>query len=656
MTAITRYLDTKTEKNPVMQMRCFHSQMTIFSVSCMLLHLISKGYANDHLDSFILESLIPSSSQKCRRHGFVNGTQVSIHKNTDAFPRNLSASEWNDDAYLFEYDLFLTEMSHVNYHNSNHSWRIRIGQGGNIYSFQGAFGEAMPPQHHTNGEFVDEVIQSVSVNQIKNRMSEQKYFIHQSGSYRYDRQYTSHKPFFSPSIAKYCYSNECLFATWGQQANIPTFHQSDIFYLNRYVDCGDGVLEFTSVIHNAATDLEYGDDVSYLNVPWGGVRKSTFRDFFISNQNGELELQFPQQYFGQGDVINENDTGGYSTFAEQVVVPEEIYNKNPFELPHNINLVVTDTPVSRSSPSHSAHYNLYCSSAKIRPTTEVKTGCKDCNLLFHNLRTGDVFHMQMVLHWAWNGNMLYFCTKEIHNFNTVFAAGDEISVTYSNVGKPYEDNLALTFVHGFTSPLPQRWASSRIRFGSSGNLRRDYNVYTANRRISIKPGDTYVSRQYIVVGNLSEMEATSKLWVEEAKDDLYTIGEMPSVDIHLYSFSSNASTFGAYVSGTNIECLQGSIVCTGKATPHFGMKPHFVISCGDKTYVGPDKYHFSPARLKESDPFMPYVCEGERDDIRPKWKLLGFFIDGKCSSLENSKYIEDGCNARSPSRNRAHRS
>jgi len=57
---------------------------------------------------------------------------------------------------------------------------------------------------------------------------------------------------------------------WGQQASIPTFHQSDILYFNRYRDCGDGVLEFTSVIHNAAADLENGDDLTYLNVPWGG--------------------------------------------------------------------------------------------------------------------------------------------------------------------------------------------------------------------------------------------------------------------------------------------------------------------------------------------------------------------------------------------------
>lgn len=171
----------------------------------------------------------------------------------------------------------------------------------------------------------------------------------------------------------------------------------------------------------------------------------------------------------------------------------------------------------------------------------------------------------------------------------------------------------------------------------------------------MKPGDTYVSRQYILTGSLTEMETSAKSWVKEAKDDLYPLGEMPSVDIHLFSNSSNISSFGAYVAGSDINCLQGQIICSGKASPHYGMTPHFIIHCGDRTYVGPDRYHFSPPRYEESDPFRPYVCDGEIEGIRPEWKLLGFFKDSSCDLLKESKFEENACHERGAHKNRAPR-
>lgn len=71
-----------------------------------------------------------------------------------------------------------------------------------------------------------------------------KWFIHQAGTYQRDPELKT-KPFYSPSVAKYCSSQrrECGFVAWGQHAHVPTPWESAVFYYTRYRDCGGGVLE-----------------------------------------------------------------------------------------------------------------------------------------------------------------------------------------------------------------------------------------------------------------------------------------------------------------------------------------------------------------------------------------------------------------------------
>ena len=125
----------------------------------------------------------------------------------------------------YEQDTFLAEFRHTEPGNTNKTWRIRIGQGGSIYSYVGAFGEGIAPQHHAGAPFVDEVWQCVAVNQVKANLPNQKYFIHQSGIYQKEDMLLN-KPFYSPNLAKYCDATlrECKFVSWGQQAHIPTSH------------------------------------------------------------------------------------------------------------------------------------------------------------------------------------------------------------------------------------------------------------------------------------------------------------------------------------------------------------------------------------------------------------------------------------------------
>ena len=102
-----------------------------------------------------------------------------------------------------EEDVFLAQMTHNDTKNPNNTFTIRIGRGGNIYSYIGAFGEVIPPQYHTDAPFVDEVWQMVAVDLSQNKDSANQWYIHQAGTYqRYPE--LRDEPFYSPTTAKYC--------------------------------------------------------------------------------------------------------------------------------------------------------------------------------------------------------------------------------------------------------------------------------------------------------------------------------------------------------------------------------------------------------------------------------------------------------------------
>ena len=186
-----------------------------------------------------------------------------------------------------EEDVFLAEMGHKDTNDANKSWSLRVGSGGNIYSYIGAYGEVIPPQYHDNGPFVDEVWQTVAVDTtVNNPAAGKSWFIHQAGTYEKDDGVLGDDPFFSPNTVKYCdkEKRECGFASWGQQAHTPTQFQSHVLYYTRFKDCGNGVLETVWGFHNMAGD--HKSVPNYLNVPWGGVRGSILSDVAHAHKDG----------------------------------------------------------------------------------------------------------------------------------------------------------------------------------------------------------------------------------------------------------------------------------------------------------------------------------------------------------------------------------
>eukprot|EP00592_Proboscia_alata_P027970 CAMPEP_0194430460 /NCGR_PEP_ID=MMETSP0176-20130528/55548_1 /TAXON_ID=216777 /ORGANISM="Proboscia alata, Strain PI-D3" /LENGTH=137 /DNA_ID=CAMNT_0039244733 /DNA_START=132 /DNA_END=542 /DNA_ORIENTATION=+ len=108
-----------------------------------------SAIANDEykLQDAILQDIMPPSSTRC-----IDSFETdSINGGSAAFSFNFRStnkeSGWDTTNADHEQKLFLLEMNHTTPdNNENRTWSLRIGKGGNIYSFVGPFGEAIPPQ------------------------------------------------------------------------------------------------------------------------------------------------------------------------------------------------------------------------------------------------------------------------------------------------------------------------------------------------------------------------------------------------------------------------------------------------------------------------------------------------------------------------------
>jgi hypothetical protein len=176
-------------------------------------------------------------------------------------------SKWNPEYLQYERLIYQAYMSHNDAYGKR-SWTIRIGTGGQMYSHYSPdmHGEAIPPQNNPQSPWVDEVQQTTTTVLYLNQNASlkqfcpsgnkddpitcKKYYIHQAGAYQKDGNYTNSMPFYSPSIVDgRCYDNHCTFASWGTSAQVATPFTSPILYINKYVNCDDGIIEHTQMMH-----------------------------------------------------------------------------------------------------------------------------------------------------------------------------------------------------------------------------------------------------------------------------------------------------------------------------------------------------------------------------------------------------------------------
>ncbi|EMI22869.1 signal peptide protein [Rhodopirellula maiorica SM1] len=239
-----------------------------------------------------------------------------------------SESLW--DERLDERPVFLAEMVHSQ--DEDNSFKLRLGQGGQIYSLRGPFGESVPPSWRAAGGKVspwnDEVWQFVAVctkyngidgrtargvpSETLERIQQSSYatsfFIHNSGAYIPGN--SAVKSLYCPLLASEmdAQNRTIQMLNWGLVPQIKTVHRSPLLYYTQVRDVGDGVIELTWVVHNFSTR----DDIvfDHLNAPWGGTRISSLPLRYVSSPEGELLQR--EGFLSEHGTVDVRDTGGWN--------------------------------------------------------------------------------------------------------------------------------------------------------------------------------------------------------------------------------------------------------------------------------------------------------------------------------------------------------
>jgi hypothetical protein len=301
-----------------------------------------------------------------------------------------------------------------------------------------------------------------------------------------------------------------------------------VLYYTRYRDCGNGVAEIVWMLHHFRVEGR-SDLLRYFNLPWGGVRWSNFGSVAVANKTTGQPVVM-KSVPNYGDVAGRHalsTTGGYTMFGQSMPLDDYSYSV-PLNGSSAPVLVMTGTAPCSLSTFHTTTFNKTTLYVTIQPTTILTSGAAQ-SLVFANGRGGSMLVLG-VLHWAWQGNGMYFwpASGGAAECNAVLAAGDTVTVTFPPPSRAPQDNLVLSFVVGNESsamfegtPGWQNNASfrrqpTRNELGSAG-LTRDYLVWAVTALPQIGPGTSFFYRQYMVVGPMPEAVAASQAWVNDTR-------------------------------------------------------------------------------------------------------------------------------------------
>jgi hypothetical protein len=142
-----------------------------------LLLFLSRTAGADKLDEVLASAIFRPSSSVCSNAGASTSFNAT-------YGSTFAVSKW--DVYNAQYEphVFKIDMIHKD-NNSNRSWTLRLGKGGQISSLIVAAGEAIANQAVESSPFNDLVQQMVAVNSALNKPTDPN-FIHQAGPYMRD--------------------------------------------------------------------------------------------------------------------------------------------------------------------------------------------------------------------------------------------------------------------------------------------------------------------------------------------------------------------------------------------------------------------------------------------------------------------------------------
>lgn len=198
------------------------------------------------------------------------------------------------------------------------NWTLKLGQGGQIYSlYVDGYGETMPYQRVTHGQWVDEVMQQViSSSDIEQMNTKVDWDIHEAGVYRKsdvdpNKKLLSHSLYnFSMPLQKSDDGKAVSWESWPQHAHIPfTWKDNQLLYTKELRDLGDGVIEVTHIYSRWGGTVPMDHFVS----PWFAVRPSTLPYQVVSKPDGSYRWVDKDTQFIDSDktVVKRNETNGW---------------------------------------------------------------------------------------------------------------------------------------------------------------------------------------------------------------------------------------------------------------------------------------------------------------------------------------------------------
>lgn len=500
-----------------------------------------------------------------------------------------SGSSWELD--WDETNVFNALISVTNPSNNDQSYEMRIGKGGQIYSFiNPVFGEALPPQWRpsfdTSGSSIpdqtisnpiisnhgnwaswnDEVWQLVGSDQrdsIAGSVKTQN--IHMAGSYmnNFTHRASDHtlEPFYSPIVQSYYDSTEKSFSTivWGQSEDptyvydapegcapcYPELFRPSVLFFQKYKDLGQGVIQVDFLIYNYSRTR----GIDFWNIPFTGIRNSSLPYAIISD-----------------DPV---DGTSYEILNTKAGHP------------------VADDPTTAVDESE-GYLPEFSQGAttRVSGTNAVSSGW----IAFSKDSSGA-------------GNCLAFVTTKSSN-NPVNAVGD------------------LRYGTAMGNAIRDVTIFSRRAFGGP------VDVSTGLKMWGIVGGQSIQGRYFIVVdSNIDSVvqQIQNRNLTTEAKVEIISIPYQPLNDIH-YMFSNNGANIYS-VSETDSSSAQ----FTFNSKPFDGSYPVYLISNNSESVLSSNPYYFS---------LRPY------DGIVESIELLGYSsnaynIQLNTTTLSNeSQYLE----------------
>jgi len=653
--------------------------MIIYKFLIYHIVLYQNVIATPKLNHALVRDILPPSSSKCGPTGL-----TSFNFNFTLV--NSTASNWNSLHRHQEKEVFLAEiLSGLDPETTDHGWKIRVGQAGVIYSFIGAFGEAVPPQGGVHSPWNDEVWQQTMTNRPKNNPdSGGLYMIHQAGVYLYDDALTGIYPspnalgsgnafLDDPGAAISCEENSCAFVSWGQHAHIPTPHHANALYYTRVADCGNGVVEFSMVTHNMkVSPRNTSDFFDFYTTPWMAVRGETFRDILVTKVGASAAaLVKPTPIFRENSGVEMGKTLGYTVFTQGISDDEVL---PAFEFPcvdrnnsaNNVECTgdpkVDRQPIllcAKSDPCSEsvAHSNIYGKPVircLLKDTVDTRFGSPYGDLLLYNNKDpSNTLHIGGILSWAINGRLFMFIADTIsamYFVNRNFKIGEALNFRHTDIGYPYEANHALTVIHGtynnakLTDYLPGDWSSSIIVFGLGASITRDLIVFGACHRNKLLEGETFRERSFYITDKLGVIDKRAQEWVPEKYRDKIKAEGVSGQEVILFKNSPCDTFFGGCLATEMCGQDKAPVTCKGWTTPKQEYFAHFAMKCGRTRYVGTDRYHFAPVD-NISGYKRNYICINEPVGTKPSYHLLGYFRYGDCDAFQNDAFDQLLCNS-----------